>query len=132
MAAFERRETKDGKVRWHAKVRRTGWPKQSRTFATKAKAERWVREVERAMDGGAFYDPRQAQRTSLEEAIDRYRREVTPTKRRVPGKKPFALLRGCGTSWRRWRWLMFEERTLRRTGRRGWPRAGQARRSGMS
>jgi integrase len=81
MATFEKRLSKDGKARWNAKVRRTGWPIQSKTFATKALAETWAREVERAMQRGAFYDPREAQRTTLGEALDRYRREVTPGKK---------------------------------------------------
>lgn len=68
--------------RWHARVRRRGHPEQSETFRTKAEAERWAREVEQQIDTGRFVaTSREAERTTLEEALDRYAREVTPRKR---------------------------------------------------
>lgn len=59
-------------ARWQAKVRRQGQAAQSRTFATKALAERWARETEVAIEAG---------RTTLGELLQRYRREITPTKK---------------------------------------------------
>src|SRR4051812_15048061 len=84
MATFGKRTSQNGRVSWQAKVRRTGWPVHSRTFATKAQAERWARDVERDMEQGSFRDPREAQRTTLLEALDRYGREVTPRKKGAP------------------------------------------------
>lgn len=42
MATFEQRES----GYWQAKVRRKGWPKQSKTFRTKVEAEAWARGVD--------------------------------------------------------------------------------------
>lgn len=64
-----------------AKIRRKGYPPQSRTFNTKAEAEKWARAVEHEMDRGIFADRREAERTTLAEALDRYEREVTPRKK---------------------------------------------------
>ena len=51
MASIEKR----GKY-WRAKIRRTGFPSQSRSFDTKAQAEIWVRSVEGEMDRGIYVD----------------------------------------------------------------------------
>lgn len=66
---------------WQAKIRRKGYPAQSRTFDSKADAEKWARGVEHAMDRGCFVDSREAERTTLAEALERYEREVTPRKK---------------------------------------------------
>jgi integrase len=81
MATFEKRQSERGTVTWQAKVRRRGWPIQSATFATKGQAQRWARDIERQMERGVFTDQRQAERTTLHEALERYGREVTPTKK---------------------------------------------------
>ncbi len=66
---------------WQAKVRRKGWPSQSKTFPRKGDAEAWARAVEREMDVGAFINRDDAERTTFREAADRYVREVLPGKR---------------------------------------------------
>lgn len=76
MATFVEREQGT-----QAKIRRKGYPPQSRTFNTKAEAEKWARAVEHEMDRGIFADRREAERTTLAEALDRYEREVTPRKK---------------------------------------------------
>ncbi|RYD85115.1 MAG: site-specific integrase [Verrucomicrobiaceae bacterium] len=77
MANFTRRES--GK--WQAKVRREGWPSQSKTFDTKAAAEAWARSVEREMDTDSFISRNDAERTTFLEAAERYRTDVLPSKR---------------------------------------------------
>lgn len=77
MANFTRRES--GK--WQAKVRRDGWPSQSKTFDTKAAAEAWARSVEREMDTDSFISRNDAERTTFFEAAERYRTDVLPSKR---------------------------------------------------
>lgn len=66
---------------WQAQVRRRGYEPLTRTFDTKAHAEAWARHVENEMDRGIFIDRTEAERTTLADALDRYRREVTPCKR---------------------------------------------------
>ena len=57
--------TKRGELQWQAKVRRKGYPAQSRTFSYKEDAEKWVRELERAADTGGVVDRREAEKLSL-------------------------------------------------------------------
>jgi integrase len=67
---------------WQARVRRRGYPQQTKTFTHKAHAERWARDVEKQMDGGQFAaQAREAERVTLDEALARYAREVTAKKR---------------------------------------------------
>jgi hypothetical protein len=75
MASFSRR----GEY-WRAQIRRKGQPLQNATFDTKAQAEAWARDVESRMDRGAFFDNREAERTTLNEALDRYYREISSQK----------------------------------------------------
>lgn len=78
MATFHKRASGS----WQAKVRRTGYPTQSRSFSLKGHAEAWARAVERKMDRGEFVELEAAARKmTLGDALDRYEREVTPAKR---------------------------------------------------
>jgi integrase len=66
---------------WRVKVRRAGLPAQTKTFDNRAHAQQWARSVESDFDKGIVVDRRTAQRLSLADVLERYRREVTPTKR---------------------------------------------------
>src|SRR5574337_1947121 len=70
-----------GPYQWQAIVKRKGYATQVRTFDTRRDAERWSRNVEIEIDRGGFVWRREAEATSLAEAIERYRVEVTPTKK---------------------------------------------------
>src|SRR6218665_2968637 len=48
--------TKRGELQWQAKVRRMGFPTQSRTFSYKEDAEKWVRAVDRELETSGFVD----------------------------------------------------------------------------
>jgi integrase len=74
MASFRQRNGK-----WQARVIRDGYPDQTRTFASKADAEKWARALESEIDKGQFIDFTEAQRTTLGDVIARYLVEVTPT-----------------------------------------------------
>ena len=76
MAAFEKR----GQY-WRAKIRRKGFPDQSRSFDTRAEAEMWAGAIESEMDRGLYVDRTEAEKNLLSDLIDRYLREVTPGKR---------------------------------------------------
>ena len=65
--------------RWQARVLRDGYPDQTKTFATKADAEKWARALESEIDKGQFVSVSEAQRTTLGDLIARYLAEVTPT-----------------------------------------------------
>lgn len=72
---------KRGDLQWQAKIRRKGYPSQSRTFELKADAEAWARDVEREMDRGAFLDRTEAEKNTFGEILKRYKREITPSKK---------------------------------------------------
>ena len=79
--------TKRGDLQWQVKVRRRGFPSQSRTFDTKAQAEAWERMVEGEMDRGVFVDQSEYEKTTFLEALDRYEREVAVLKKGYPQEK---------------------------------------------
>lgn len=76
-----RKRLLNGQTRWDATVTRRGAPRQTRTFQTKAAAERWARDTERDIERGAWRGTAMAERMTLEQLLDRYVREVAPTKR---------------------------------------------------
>lgn len=85
MATFEQRES----GYWQAKIRRKGYPAQSRTFEKKVDAEAWARDLENKMDRGIFEDRREAETTTLRTALERYEREVTSKKKSQRQEKNF-------------------------------------------
>ncbi|MEW9898784.1 site-specific integrase [Chitinivorax sp. PXF-14] len=76
--------TKRGDYQWQVKIRRNGYPSQSRTFETKEAAEKWARSVEREMDTGDFLDRREADKNTFAAILKRYQREITPSKKCAP------------------------------------------------
>ena len=69
--------------KWQAKIRRTGFPDQSKSFDKKSDAERWARALEREMDIGAFIKRDDSERTTFKVAAERYKKEILPTKRSI-------------------------------------------------
>ncbi|WP_194075174.1 integrase [Methylobacterium durans] len=68
--------------RWQAAVRRKGMQPRSKSFDTKADAERWARSLEAELDrNGALPDTRPAENSTLAQILTRYRDEVSPKKR---------------------------------------------------
>lgn len=76
MAYYEKRGDS-----WRAQIRRKGYPTISATFDTKADAQRWAAEIEGDMSRSRFVDTREAQQTTLADALLRYRREVSDKKK---------------------------------------------------
>lgn len=72
---------KRGDYQYQAIIRRRGFPEQSKTFTSRRDAEAWASRVESEMLRGVFVDRSEAERTTLGELMDRYVREVSPTKR---------------------------------------------------
>lgn len=66
---------------WRARVRRKGYPDQSRTFGSRAEAEAWARLIESDMDRGAWMPRSEGERTTLGELLARYRIEISPSKK---------------------------------------------------
>jgi len=74
MATIQKR----GKLQWQAKIRRKGYPIQSKTFERKCDAEQWARDIENEMDRGVFVSRKEAESTTLYEALDRFIEEYIP------------------------------------------------------
>jgi integrase len=72
---------KRGELQWQAKVRRKGFPTQSKTFMYREDAEKWMRATERELETSGFIDRREAERNSLAQILTRYKAEVTPGKK---------------------------------------------------
>lgn len=84
MASITAREDQDGIViGWQARVRKKGYPVQTRTFRLKSDAQVWARSVENEMDRGIFVSRVEAENTTLSDALDRYAREILPNKKSV-------------------------------------------------
>lgn len=66
---------------WRAQIRRKGYPSLSASFDTRADAQRWATEIEGDMSRARFVDIREAEQTTVAEALKRYRREVTDYKK---------------------------------------------------
>ncbi|HEU0195988.1 MAG TPA: site-specific integrase [Nevskiaceae bacterium] len=66
--------------KWKATVRRVGYPRINKTFRLKAEAEGWARKAEDAVAAGSYRIVRDGLHTSVAHALERYLKEVTPTK----------------------------------------------------
>ncbi|NVJ65981.1 MAG: site-specific integrase [Gammaproteobacteria bacterium] len=67
--------------KWKSVIRLKGWPTTSKTFRTKRDAEDWSRTTEDEMIRGVFIKRSGSERTTLTNAISRYLKEVTITKK---------------------------------------------------
>lgn len=76
MASFRQRNNK-----WQARVSGKGYPTEVKTFDSKIDAQKWAREVESTMDSGTYQDRSMANDQQLYDILQRYKLEVTPTKR---------------------------------------------------
>ena len=80
MANIEKRISKDGKTSYRVKIRLKGFPSQSATFERLTDAKKWTQQTESAIREGRHFKTTEAKRHTLAELIDRYCRDVLPTK----------------------------------------------------
>jgi len=74
MATFDQRDS----GYWQAKIRRKGYPAQSKTFRTKAEAEAWARSIESEMDRGAYISSTLAEQITLKKLAQQFENEFAP------------------------------------------------------
>lgn len=72
---------KRGQYQFQATIRRKNHPSQSKTFVTKRDAEAWARGIESEMDLGRYVPTKEADNTTLREALKRYDVEVSAQKK---------------------------------------------------
>lgn len=83
MASVTARQDQGGiTIGWQVRIRKKGYPVQTRTFRLKAQAPMWARQIENEMDRGAFVPHAEFESTTREEALDRYAREILPQKKK--------------------------------------------------
>ncbi len=73
--------TKTQSNTFKVQIRKAGIPAITKTYKTKADAQKWARLIESEMDRGIFINRQEADRITIGELIDRYIQEVTPLKR---------------------------------------------------
>ena len=80
MANIEKRITSDGKASYRVKVRLKGYPVQTATFERITDARKWAASTESAIKEGRHFKTSEAKRHTLAELINRYIRDVMPSK----------------------------------------------------
>jgi integrase len=80
MATIEKRTTDTGETSYRVKVRLKGYPAQSATFQRLTDAKKWAQQTESAIREGRHFKTAEAKKHTLAEAIERYIREVLPSK----------------------------------------------------
>ena len=76
MATFRKRSGS-----WQALVKKKGFGQIGRTFDTKGEAEAWAKIIEAEMVRGVYFSRKEAEATTLSEALDRYEREISSVKK---------------------------------------------------
>lgn len=87
---------KRGDLQWQAIVKRQGIGFASKTFTTKKDAEAWAKLTEAEMLRGAYIRRSDAEKTTLQECIDRYKRDELP---KLRGVGHASLLAGLGAEF---------------------------------
>ena len=82
MASIKERKDKNGKTRFHVQIRIKGKPPQYASFKRKTDAERWIQQTESAIREGRHFKTTEAKKHTFGDLIDRYIRDVLPTKRK--------------------------------------------------
>ncbi len=73
--------TKTPSGTWKAIIRKQGWPTTIKTFRTKRDASDWARCIEDEMVRGVYIRRTVAEHLLFSDALERYGKEVTPTKK---------------------------------------------------
>jgi len=82
MATFRKRSGS-----WQALVKKKGFGQIARTFDTKGEAEAWAKVIEAEMVRGVYLSQKEAENTTLADALERYEREVSSAKKGYPQEK---------------------------------------------
>jgi len=80
MATITPRKNDKGEIiGWQAKIRRRGFPVQSKTFSSHKTAEDWAKVIEAEMIRGVHVDRTKAERATFSQVIEDYIKRVAPT-----------------------------------------------------
>ena len=93
MAYIERRVSPNGKISFRAQIRLKGFPPETASFQRRTDAKKWAQATEAAMREGRHFKTAEAKKHTLADVIDRYLRDVLPTKSRSSQRNQGAHLR---------------------------------------
>lgn len=79
---IESRPTAAGKPAFRVRIRLAGYPSISKSFKRRTDAVRWQRKTEGDIQSGQYDKTAAAKKHSLAELIDKYVKEILPTKLR--------------------------------------------------
>ena len=82
MAYIEKRVNPNGKISFRAQIRLKGFPPETASFQRRTDAKKWAQATETAMREGRHFKTAEAKKHTLADMIDRYLRDVLPTKSR--------------------------------------------------
>lgn len=80
MASIEKRTTDTGDISYRVKIRLKGYPTQTATFKRLTDAKRWIQDTESAIREGRHFKTTEAKKHTLADLVDRYIKDVLPTK----------------------------------------------------
>jgi integrase len=79
MAAITPRKNDQGEViGWQVRVRKKGWPTQTKTLTSKRDAQTWARRIEADIERGSFVSATLAEQTTFAELAQRFADEYAP------------------------------------------------------
>ncbi|MGF6611873.1 integrase [Paraburkholderia sp. WSM4175] len=81
MATIRERKDAQGNKSYHVQIRLKGFPPQTRSFDSKTLAKQWAAQVEADLRAGRYMQRVEAERHTVHEMIDRYRKEVLLTRK---------------------------------------------------
>ncbi|MGZ8927059.1 MAG: tyrosine-type recombinase/integrase [Methylobacter sp.] len=87
MATFEKRTADTGETSYRVKVRLKGYPAQSATFQRLTDAKKWASATESAIREGRHFKTAEAKKHTFAEMVDRYIKDVLPTKPKQADKQ---------------------------------------------
>lgn len=80
MASIDQRKSDSGAVTYRVRVRLRGRPTETASFTRLTDARRWAQNTESAIREGRLFKTAEAKRHTLADLLDRYVREVIPSK----------------------------------------------------
>jgi len=81
MATITKRTNKNGSTSYKVEVRLKGYPQQRATFSRLTDARAWARDTESDIKRGRHFKTTEGKRHTLADLVDRYTRDVLPTKK---------------------------------------------------
>ena len=89
MATIYKRLNAEDKPYYTARIRLKGYPQQIATFSRITDAKKWVQETESAIREGRHFKTAEAKKHTLGDLVDRYIKDVLPTKpKQAPAQRP--------------------------------------------